>query len=96
VNKSIFKSKYDIKDVNYNIRYYSNTSFISFNFIKKKIKLKGSGGFYFKDYSYVTLLNFFLVILFFEKDITTVAIKNKLSIIQSMDMLIIHDGVVVF
>jgi hypothetical protein len=64
--------------------------------LKQKIKLKGSGGFYFKEYAYITLHNFFLVIIFMHGYINIAYIKNKLAIIQSMDMLIFYKDKIIF
>jgi hypothetical protein len=64
--------------------------------LKKKIKLRGSGGFYFKECSYISLYNFFLLILFYHGVITPEAIKKNLGILQSMDMLILNDIKIVY
>lgn len=65
-----------------------------FRIIAKKIKkqVAGLGGFFIKEYFCITLLNFFLVILFLNKIITKNEIFNKLSIIKSMDMLILDNN----
>lgn len=55
---------------------------------KKKIKLIGSGGFFFKDCFFIKLIDFFLVILFIHNKITLVEVLNKLSILKSMDIYI--------
>lgn len=59
--------------------------------LKKKMQFTGLGGFFFKEISYITLKNFFLVILFINSTITKEEIYNKLSIVKSMDMAIIDD-----
>lgn len=59
--------------------------------LKKKMQFTGLGGFFFKEISYITLKNFFLVILFINNKITKEEILNKLAIIKSMDMAIIDD-----
>ena len=59
--------------------------------LKKKLQFSGSGGFFVKEYFYITIIDFFLVIIFMNKIITKKEIYNKLSIIKSMDMLIIDD-----
>jgi hypothetical protein len=60
---------------------------------KTKLKFTGLGGFFFKEYYFITLYSFFLVIIFFNKNINKHIIKNYLSIIKSMDMLIIDKKV---
>lgn len=62
-----------------------------FNLIasKKVLQFAGLGGFFMKEYYYITLYKFFLVIIFFNKNLSRSEIKNKLSIVKSMDMLII-------
>jgi len=64
--------------------------------LKKKIKLRGSGGFYFKECSYISLSNFFLLIIFYNGIITQELIKKNLGIIQSMDMLILNETRIVY
>jgi len=64
--------------------------------LKKKFKLKGSGGFYFKEYYYISLLNFYLVIIFFKNIITDAEILNKLGIMQSMNMLIMYNDNIIW
>lgn len=56
-----------------------------------KKQLTGSGGFFIKEYFYITLKNFFLVILFMYGEIDKKDVFNKLAIIQSMNMLIIDE-----
>jgi hypothetical protein len=63
--------------------------FLSF---KKKIQFTGLGGFYIKEFSYISLINLFLVIIFQFKKPTEVVKRNMLSILQSMDMLVERDG----
>ncbi len=59
--------------------------FISF---KKTLQFSGLGGFFTKDYSYVRLKDFFLVLLFYFSEINSFEVRNKLSILKSMDMFI--------
>lgn len=55
---------------------------------KNKKKCYGSGGFFFKEFSFIKAIDFFLVILFYNNKITAKEIKNKLSILKSMAILI--------
>ena len=59
--------------------------------LQTKKQLTGAGGFFFKDFFYITLKNFFLIILFIHGKITKKEIYNKLAIIKSMNMLILVD-----
>lgn len=67
-----------------------STTFL-FRLVSLQIKRKytGLGGFFFKDLFYITLKNFFLIILMLNGIITKKEIFNKLAIIQSMNMLIL-------
>jgi hypothetical protein len=56
---------------------------------KKKIKFIGSGGFFFKECSFIYLNVFFLVIIFIHKNITLAAIVNKAAILKSMGIRIL-------
>ena len=56
-----------------------------------KKQFTGLGGFFFKEFFYITLKNFFLIILFIYGEITKKEIYNKLSIIKSMNMLILEE-----
>ncbi len=56
-----------------------------------KKQLTGLGGFFFKEFYYITLKNFFLIILFVNGEITKKEILNKLSIIKSMNMLLLEE-----
>jgi len=55
---------------------------------KNKKKCKGLGGFFFKEFFFIKVYDFFLVILFFNKKITEKEIKEKLSIIKSMNIIL--------
>lgn len=56
--------------------------------LQTKIQYSGLGGFFVKEFYYITLYDFFLIIIFLHNVITKEEIKNKLSILKSMDMLI--------
>ena len=56
--------------------------------LKLKKKYYGAGGFFFKEISYIKLLDFFLLFLFYNKKITNKEVKNKLSILQSMNIMV--------
>lgn len=68
------------------------TKLFRFLSLKKKIQFTGLGGFYTKEFSYISILNFFLVIIFQFKQPTEVVKRNMLAILQSMDMLVERDG----
>ena len=55
------------------------------------MQFKGLGGFFFKEFFYITLKNFFLIILFISGKVTKKEIYNKLSIIKSMNMLVLDE-----
>lgn len=59
--------------------------------LKKKKKFYGSGGFFFKEISYIKLFDFFLVLLFNGNPLIDSEVKNKLSILKSMDISVIHE-----
>lgn len=58
--------------------------------LKLKKKCYGAGGFFFKEISYINLVDFFLILLFFFKEFNDKEIKNKLSVLKSMNIFI-HD-----
>lgn len=58
---------------------------------KMKMKFTGLGGFFFKEFYFITLKNFFLVILFIVGFITKKDTYNKLSIVKSMNMLVLDE-----
>ena len=59
--------------------------------LKTKLQFTGLGGFFFREIYYITLKNFFLGILYISGFITKKEIYNKLSIIKSMNMLILDE-----
>jgi len=59
--------------------------------LKKKKKFYGFGGFFFKEISYIKLFDFFLVLLFNGNALIDSEVKNKLSILKSMDISVIHE-----
>ena len=56
--------------------------------LKKKVKLKGAGGFYFEEVFSLKAINFFLVIFFLKNYIIKSDVKIHLSIIKSMKVLV--------
>ena len=56
--------------------------------LKTKKKYYGSGGFFFKEISYIKLLDFFLLFYFYNIKISEKEVKNKLSILKSMDIMV--------
>lgn len=60
--------------------------------LQTKKQLTGAGGFFFKEFFYITLQNFFLIILLIYGKITKKEIYNKLAIIKSMNILILDDN----